>query len=481
MSPTSPPASPLEPSSAELRRLIEASLERLVPFLDSLPEQPAGCHEDGAALARSLAEAMPEAGAPFEELLELLFERVLPHSYNTAGPGYLAYIPGGGLPFTAVADLIGDLVNRYVTVFLAAPGMAQLEANVVRWFCELLGLPPGSGGVLTTGGSMANFIALVTARRERLPEDFLSGTIYVSDQVHHSVTKAAVLAGFPERNVRALPADEHFRLRPDGLREAVATDRAAGLAPFLVVASAGTTNTGAIDPLARVADVAQEEELWLHVDAAYGGFFGLTERGRAALAGIERADSVTLDPHKSLFLPYGSGSLVVRDVGALRRAHAVTSDYMPAYQSEPDLVDLCAISPELSRDNRGLRVWLPVKLAGFGAFRAALDEKLDLARHATEELRCMPQVRIVAEPELSLVAFRLEPPGLDEAATNALNRAWLEAVNRRGRVMLTGTTLGGQYVGRICVLSFRTHLDRIEMALADLRETAAELSLASGE
>jgi aromatic-L-amino-acid decarboxylase len=466
---------PLEPSSEELRSLVEASLERLIPFLESLPDQPAGCLEDGAPLARSLAESMPEQGAPFEQLLELLFERIVPHSYNTAGPGYMAYIPGGGLPYTAVADLIGDLVNRYVAVFLAAPGMAQLEVNVVRWFCELLGMPASSGGVLTTGGSMANFIALVTARRERLPEDFLSGTIYASGQVHHSVTKAAVLAGFPARNVRALPVDEQFRFRPDSLTAAIAADRDAGLSPFLVVASAGTTNTGAIDPLQDLAALAHEHGLWMHVDAAYGGFFALTERGRKALRGIELADSVTLDPHKSLFLPYGSGSLVVRDPDALRRAHAVTSDYMPAFQADPDLVDLCTISPELSRDNRGLRVWLPVKLTGFGAFREALDEKLDLARYAATELRIMPHVRIVAEPQLSLVAFRLEPPEKDEEATNELNRAWLEAVNRRARVMLTGTTLDGQYVGRICVLSFRTHIDRIEMALEDLRETAREL------
>jgi aromatic-L-amino-acid decarboxylase len=466
---------PLEPSSIELRRLVEAALARILPFIEALPEQPAGVFDGGPELARSLAEPMPEGGAPIEELLALLFERVVPHSYNTAGPGYLAYIPGGGIPHTAVADLVGDIVNRYVTVFSAAPGMVQLEANVVRWFCELVGLPAGSGGVLTSGGSMANFIALVTARREWLGEDFLTGTIYASDQVHHSITKAAVLAGFPERNVRALPTDERQRLRVNTLAVAVAADRAKGLRPFLVVASAGTTNTGAIDPLPRIAELARKEQLWLHIDAAYGGFFSLTERGRAALVGLDCADSVTLDPHKGLFLPYGSGSLLVRDAGALRRAHEVTSDYMPVYQEDPDLVDFCALSPELSRDNRGLRVWLPVKLLGIGAFREALDEKLDLARHATEELRRLPEVRIVAEPELSLVAFRLEPPGVEGEARDALNRAWLEAVNRRARVMLTGTRLGGRFTLRICVLSFRTHLERIEMALEDLRETAAEV------
>lgn len=468
---------PLEPSSAELRRMVEASLERLLPFLESLPEQPAGVFDGGPELARSLAEPAPWGGAPFDSLLEHLFERVVPHAFNTAGPGYLAYIPGGGVPYTAIADLIGDIVNRYVTVFLAAPGMVQLEANVVRWFCELIGLPEGSGGVLTTGGSMANFTALVTARRERLDEDFLDGVLYVSDQVHHSVTKAAVMAGFPERNVRAVPTDGEFRIELAALRGAVTEDRAAGRRPFLIVGSAGTTNTGAVDDLPALADLARDEDLWFHVDAAYGGFFVLTERGRAALSGIERADSLSLDPHKSLFLPYGAGSLLVRDVGALRRAHDVTSDYMPAYQDEPDLVDFCALSHELSRDNRGLRAWLPIKLVGFGAFRDSLDEKLDLARHATDALRAMENVRIVAEPQLTVVAFRLEPPGVEGEALDRLNHAWIEAVNRRQRVMLTGTQLEGRFTLRICVLNFRTHLERIEMALEDLRAAAAEVPL----
>lgn len=474
--PTDPPSPyPLEPSSQELRGYIEGALERLLPFLESLPEQRAGVFEGGAELARSLAEPLPESGTDFDSLLKLLFESVVPQSFNTAGPGYLAYIPGGGLPHTAVADLIGDLVNRYVTVFLAAPGMVQLESNVVRWFCEIVGLPEGSGGVLTSGGSMANFIALVTARRAKLPEDFLRGTLYVSDQVHHSMTKAAVLAGFPPARVRVVPSDERFRMRLDALAELVQADREAGLTPFLVVGSGGTTNTGAIDPLSSIAQFARDEDLWMHVDAAYGGFFSMTERGRAALQGLAEADSLTLDPHKSLFLPYGAGSLLVRDVTTLQHAHSVTSDYMPAYQEDHDLVDFCAISPELSRDNRGLRAWLPIKMLGAAPFRVALDEKLDLARHATEALRAMAHVIIVAEPELSLVAFRLEPPGMDGEACNALNRAWIEATNRRGRVMLTDTSLHGRATLRICVLSFRTHLDRIEMALEDLRETATEL------
>jgi aromatic-L-amino-acid decarboxylase len=466
---------PLELSTEELSRLIDAARDRILAHIESLPRQPAHDTEGGAGLARSLAEPLPREGRPFEELLDLLFARVIPKSFNTAGPGYLAYIPGGGLPHAAVASLIAEATNRYVGVFAAAPGLAQIEANVVRWFCEMVGYPASAGGILTTGGSLSNFSALVTARRERLPEDFLKGMLYVSDQTHHSIQKAAMLAGFPPGSVREIASDGQFRIRVEALAEAVTRDRAAGLTPFLVVGNAGTTNTGAVDDLEALADLAAQERLWLHADAAYGGFFVLTERGRRALCGLGRADSIALDPHKSLFLPYGTGSLLVRDPEALKRAHALSADYMPSMQDDPDLVDFNMISPELSRDWRGLRVWLPLKMHGVEPFRRSLDEKLDLAQWAAEQLREVPGIQIVASPQLSIVAFRLSRPGLDADASNRLNRDLLARINAAKRVYMTGTTLRGSFAIRICVLSFRTHRARMEQALEDIRTAAASL------
>src|SRR6478672_5358097 len=383
-----------------LRRLIDAAAERIVAHVDSLPRQPAADTDGGVALARSLAEPLPETETAVEDLLDLLFTRVIPKSFNTAGPGYLAYIPGGGIPHAAVADLIADATNRYVGVFAAAPGLAQIETNVASWFCQIVGYPETARGILTTGGSLANFSAVVTARRERLPENFLSGTIYASDQVHHSIQKAAMLAGFPEGNVREIATDERFRVRVDDLARAVAADRSAGFTPFLVVGNAGSVNTGAVDDFAALADFAASERLWFHVDGAYGGFFLLTERGRARMAGAERSDSITLDPHKSLFLPYGMGSLLVRDGEALKRAHALSAVYLPSMQEDPDLVDFNQLSPELSRSWRGLRVWLPIKMHGIAPFRDNLDEKLDLALWAADELRRIPGIEILAEPQL---------------------------------------------------------------------------------
>ncbi|MEP7119754.1 MAG: aminotransferase class V-fold PLP-dependent enzyme [Byssovorax sp.] len=451
-----------------MRDMVAQAMDRIVPFLASLPEQRMHTLTGGKKLARWLREPLPEDGAPFDKLLTMLFSRVIPATINTASPGYLAYIPGGGLFHAAVADLVTLSVNRYVGLFVAAPGLVQLEANVISWFATMMGMPEGSGGLLTTGGSMANLTALVTARRERLPPDFLRGIIYASTEAHHSVRKAALIAGFPEANIREIATDNHFRMIPEALATAIEEDRAAGQTPFFLAAAAGTTNTGAVDDLEALAALAERERLWFHVDAAYGGFFVLTERGRATMKGISRADSITLDPHKSLFLPYGTGSLLVRDRESLRRAHAVAGAYMPPMQTEDDLVDFCEIGPELSRDSRGLRVWLPLKMHGAKVFRAELNEKLDLASHAAEALRKIPGVEIVAEPQLSLLAFRVRRPGMSEADVDALTRRVIAAVNERQRVFLTGAVVKGRYLIRICILSFRTHRERVDMALEDI-------------
>jgi aromatic-L-amino-acid/L-tryptophan decarboxylase len=472
--PLAPSPHPLELSTSVMRDMVGRAMERIEEHLASLPDQPMHATAGGKKLARSLRAPLPEQGQPFEKLLRLLFGRVIPASLNTASPGYLAYIPGGGLFHAAVADLIADATNRYAGVWVAAPGLSQIEENVIQWFCGMLGLPASAGGLLTTGGSLANLVAVITARRERLPPDFLRGVVYTSEQAHHSVLKAALLAGILPERVRALPTDGRFRMRPEALVEAVQRDRADGLAPFLLVASAGTTSTGAVDPLGALAEIAAREQLWLHVDAAYGGFFALTERGRAALAGIERADSVTLDPHKGLFLPYGTGCLVVRDREALRRAHAVPATYLPPMQSEEGLVDFCELGPELSRDWRGLRVWLPLAMHGAGVFRAALDEKLDLARWAADALRATPGLEIVAAPELSLLAFRAS--GASDEEGDARSRRLLAKVNEKQRVLLTGAVVRGRFVIRICVLSFRTHRDRMEAAIEDVRAALAELT-----
>lgn len=459
---------PLEPTAHEMRRLIEAATEKIIAHIESLPFQPAMNVEGATEFARTLIEPLPQRGESYEALLDFLFDEAIPRSFTAAGPGYLGYVPGGGLFHSAIADLISNAVNRYVGVCAAAPALVQLEANVVRWFCEIVGFPRGSGGVLTSGGSLANFTAIVAARKAMLPDDFLRGTLYCSNQIHHSFQKAANLAGFPYANIRELPVDAQFRIRIDALEEAIGRDRSEGWTPFLIAGSAGTTATGAVDDLDAMARVAREQKLWFHVDGAYGALFMLTERGRATLRGIEQADSLILDPHKTLFLPFGTGAVLVRDARALQRAHSLHADYLPDMQQEDELVDFCEISPELSRDFRGLRVWLPLKVFGVEPFRQQLDEKLDLIQYAVAELRNINDLEIVAEPQLTILGFRMR--GSDD-----LNRALLQKINAKRRVMLTPATVDGRFVLRIAIVSHRTHRDRVEMALEDIRAAVAEL------
>jgi len=454
---------PLDLSPEQMREMGGAALDYAIDFLRRGPETPASSFEGAEAAAEAHREPPPDSGGEFPPLVELV-ETIARNSANNAGPGFLAYIPGGGLFASSLADLLSTTIDRFVNLWGEAPVAAQVENNVVRWLCDLFGFPPESRGILTSGGSMANFSAIVTARKDRLPEDFLSGTLYVSEHVHASVTKAAMLAGFPVRNVRKVAADPSLRMDVDDLRRRIADDRDAGLAPFAVVATAGTTNTGAIDPIAAIADLAQREGLWLHVDGAYGGFFQLTDRGRERFGGIERADSITLDPHKGLFLPYGTGALIVRDGAKLRDAHHVGAGaYLQDLAADAHIPNFNEYSAELSRDFRGLRVWFPLKLHGVSAFRDALDEKLDLAEHLYEGLKAMPELELPWAPDLSIVPFRLRD-GDDDA-----NRALLAAINASKRVFLSSTVLDGRFTLRACILSHRTHRDRIDELLEIVR------------
>jgi aromatic-L-amino-acid decarboxylase len=462
---------PLEPEPESLRQMAEAVSRFVVEHVASLAQQPSYDTDDAEPVKAGLREPAPAQGRPLAEILERL-KPAIAKSFNTAGPGYLAFIPGGGLYAAALADFVACAVNRYVGVRVAAPALVQIEETAVRWMADLMGYPAECGGILTSGGSLSNLSAIVTARAARLLEDELPrGVLYVSEETHRSVAKAARIAGFPARNVRGVAVDARWRMRPEALETEIRADLARGSKPFLVVPSVGTTNTGAIDPLPEILEVARTYGLWVHADAAYGGFFRLVEDGPRLMPGLEQCDSITLDPHKGLFLPYGTGCLLVREREALRRAHAESADYLQDVVAEdgPGFNDL---SPELSRDFRGLRVWLPIQLHGLQAFRDSLREKLVLARWAHDELRRDGRFEILDEPQLSVVAFRL--PGEGPSA-DARNQELLRRVNARRRVFLSSTRLRGRYVLRICVLSFRTHADRLRDAVEALREEARRL------
>ncbi|MGE5361323.1 MAG: pyridoxal phosphate-dependent decarboxylase family protein [Bacteroidales bacterium] len=465
----------LEFTADEMRRMGTDVLERVIAHIVSLPAQPAMGDVDAQAFCRTMREPVPESGSALDALLDPLFADYIPRSFTASGPGYLAYIPAGGVYPAALADFIADGVNRYTGVWMAAPALVQLEANALDWLRDWMQFPATARGLFTTGGSMANFNAIVCARERHLGEHLRDGVLYTSTQVHHSVLKSAKLAGILSDRVREIGVDASFRVKIDSLQAAIAEDRRRGLRPFMMVSSAGTTNTGAVDPLERLADLCAAEELWHHVDGAYGAFFHAVDELRPLLAGLPRADSLTLDPHKGLFVPYGTGALLVRDGLALRAAHEATAGYLPDRVAE-EFYDPHQYGPDLSRGFPGLRVWLSLKLYGARRMRAAIAEKRALAVDAAKRIAEIPGIVMDAPPQLSLFAFHVSLPGADMERENGATRELLERVNARQRVMLTGCTVDdGRFLGRVCVLSFRTRREQIDACVEDIATAAQEL------
>jgi len=463
---------PLEPDRAAMRTMAEVAAGQVADFVDELPSAPAvNTDADGAeALVEALAAPPAEAPAAggFDQLLDV-FREAAAAAIETAGPSYMAYVGGGGLYTSALAEFVARGVNRFTGLAAFAPALVAMEESTIRWLAREFGLPPESGGLLTTGGSMATLVALVAARTDRLdaPGHGLDrGTVYVSAHTHQSLAKAARIAGVRPDQVRVVPTTADLRMDPAAAEELIAADRAVGRIPFLLVGTAGTTNTGTVDPLGPLADLARDQGLWFHVDGAYGGFFHLTERGRARLAGIERADSLVLDPHKGLFLPHGTGVVLVREAATLRRAFGSGGDYLQdVTDGDGDgggdaLPDYADMGPELTRDFRGLRLWLPLHLHGVGAFRAALDEKLDLAALAYDDLRADARLELPWPPDLSTVAFRLAPPAGDQQ-----NQDLLARINATRRVHLSSTRIHDRHTLRLCIISHRTHHPRLQEAL----------------
>lgn len=500
--PPEPSLPPLELTGDEARQLVDSAMRHILRSWDPDQFPLSGSGVDwmhskefsaesrkALELAQSVSEPLPETGEPdFDKLLAEIFERLAPVSTNDNSPGYLAFTPGGGLFASVVADLISQALNRYVTIFMAAPGLAAIEDLAVRWLADILAMPAAAGGVCTSGGSTACLIAMHVARTNRLlsagADAILRGTAYVSDQGHYCHEQSLILCGLPAENLRRIPSrGSHHRMCLDTLRERVAIDRAEGKRPFLVVGMAGTTNTGAVDDLDGLADFCRLENLWFHVDAAYGGFFMLTRRGRQRLRGLERADSVALDPHKSMFLPYGTGAIIVRSQDLLRESFSCTGACMHPQGDSGTVLpyDIMDLSHELTRDFRGLRIWLPLKMYGVAPFRDQLDEKLDLAEWAFEELVKIPDIEIVAEPQLSILAFKLRDSTnqLSPDELDSLNRGCLSRINRKGNILLSGlqTLRGpsGEFCIRMAILSHRTHRNRVELGLNDIREVVAEM------
>jgi aromatic-L-amino-acid decarboxylase len=479
-------ARPLDPDATERQQLRDAVVASSERFLANVEMARAFVETEDKGIGL-LKSPISEHGIPIEAAIELLEHDVIRPGGNLASGGHLAYIPGGGIYHSSLGDYLAAVTNKYAGIFFTGPGPVRMENMLIRWVADLVGYPAEAGGNLTSGGSIANLVAIAAARDAHglKGADFSSAVVYLTTQAHHSIDKALRIAGLGEVQIRHVPIDERFRMRVGALEQLIAADRSQGLRPWLIIAAAGTTDTGAVDPLGAIATIAERERCWFHVDAAYGGFFLLTETGRRALRGIERSDSVILDPHKSLFLPYGSGIVLARDAGRLFATHRYTGAYMQdALRDEmPDgllteraEISPADVSPELTKHFRGLRMWLPLILLGTGPFQAALDEKLLLAEYFYREIQALG-FEVGPPPDLSIVTFRWVKPGASLEQNNRFNEEIAHRMRRDGRVFLSSTTLDGRFTLRLAALAFRTHLRTIDLALQLLREQVSRAVL----
>ena len=462
----------LEPTRDDRREARERVVEYSEDFLEHIEELKT--YSVDKEKGRGLLESpITEDGIDIEQALSLIAENVDKPGLNPASGGHLAYIPGGGIYYSAVADYLADVFNRYAGVFYASPGAVRMENMLLRWMNDLVGYPASASGNLTTSGSLANMIAMVVARDAKgiKATDITRSVIYLSKQAHHSVDKGIRVAGLGECILRFVPIDNKFKIIPAELKKLIVEDKAAGLNPFLVVASAGTTDVGAIDPLPEIGEIAKRNNLWYHIDAAYGGFFILTDEGREKLRGLELSDSLIIDPHKGLFLPYGLGVVLVKNAEDLKRSFSFNANYMQDAFTGPDELSPAELSPELTKHFRGLRLWLPLKLHGVAPFRACLEEKLLLAKYFHREVQKLGFVSDL-EPELSVVTYRYVPKSGDP---DEFNKQLLEAVVADGRIFISSTVLNGRYTLRFACLAFRTHLSTVDTLLQVLKDTVASL------
>jgi glutamate/tyrosine decarboxylase-like PLP-dependent enzyme len=448
-----------------VRGLGHAAVEAIVERLEALEAGPVAAPAGRAAMEARLREPLPEAGCDPHAVLEAALREVLEPGLRVDHPRFFAFTPMPGNPVSAIADLLAAGFGVFAGTWLASPGAAMVELVVLDWLRELCRLPPGTEGVLLSGGSASNVTAVAVALEERAGCERSRATAYLSDQAHSSVERALRVAGLPPAHVRVLASDDRQRMRPAALAAAAAADRAAGRLPACVVATAGSTGTGAVDPLRDLRRVCDEEGLWLHVDGAYGAAAMLCPQGRRELDGLALADSVTLDPHKWLFQPLELGCLLVADGAALERTFAMAPAYLRDAAAGAGEVNFADRGIQLTRQFRALKLWMSLKVFGAAAFRAAVEHGLALAEHAERILAAHPAFELVTPARLGIVTFRAVARDRAPAAVDALNAGLPALTAADGFAFLSSTQVDGRTVLRLCTINPRTTHDDIERTL----------------
>jgi glutamate/tyrosine decarboxylase-like PLP-dependent enzyme len=491
---SSPRQSSLDVSPEELRDLSARVSELVSQYFSDITNLPVFPVTSGGATLEQVGATLPVEGEPLERLISDC-HTILRNSRHNGHPRFFGYVASPATPVGAFADLIASALNSNVTSWRSGPAATEIERTVVRWLGSLIGYDETAHGLLTSGGSMANMTALLIAQRVEAGRDAARKglwrteapmTIYASEQVHMSIPKAADILGFGRDQVRLIACDDQFRMSVRMLRERIAADLQSGLKPFCVVASAGTTNTGAVDPLAAIADVAKEFGLWFHIDGAYGAPAALDETKRSLFAGLERADSISLDPHKWLYVPLDCGCLLFRDEAKARGAFGdEEADYIKVLEQDVDeSFAFWNYGPELSRRFRALKIWLTLRYYGARRMAAAISEDNLLAVYLAELVEQAEDFELLSQPQLSICCFRYVPPAMQsqsltpqesESELNRLNEKIMLAVQRGGRAYLSSATIQGKFALRVCITNFRTTRGDIEETLQIIRDAAETL------
>ncbi len=450
----------LELELDEARGFGYAIVDRLLAYQAELSEMPVLRVKSQQELREALWESLPADAKDPHAVLDRVEREILSSSNHETHPRFFAFIPAPSNFVGALADFLRTGYNIFAGSWMEGSGPAIAELVTLDWIRQMAGYPEAASGTFLSGGSLANLSAMVTARDALLqPDEFSRGVVYGSDQTHSSIARAMRILGFQKHQFRRLPSDETCRMVPAALRDAIQRDRKKGLVPFCVVANAGTTNTGAIDPLEEMAELCEEEQIWLHADGAFGAAALFSAAGRKQLAGMERTDSFSLDPHKWLFQPFDCALLMVRNRQALRHAFHVREDeaeYLQDARGREEEINLWDYSPELTRPFRALKVWMSLQVFGADAFAAAIDRTMQLAEMAEAQLRSDPWWEITSRAQMAIVTFRFAPAGWRPDRVDALNRAIATQMQEEGFALVLSTELRGQTVLRLCTINPRT-------------------------
>jgi aromatic-L-amino-acid/L-tryptophan decarboxylase len=446
----------LELSPEEMRALGYRVVDLLADHFAQLSEKRVGTKGDPAVLRPLMKKPAPAEPVSPDEIFETMSRDIFSNMMNVGHPRHFAFVPVPSNFVSVMADTLASGFNVFSGSWLAGSASVALELAVIDWLRQWCGLPETAGGLFVSGGSIANLTAIVAARHAKLNDRIEGAVVYYSDQTHSSVDRAWRVAGFLPDQIRKIPSDANFRLPLDVLARHIAEDRAAGLRPFAIVANAGTTNTGAIDPLPEIAALAKANGLWMHVDGAYGAAVALCDRGRELLRGIEHADSLTLDPHKWLFQSMECGCVILRDADILKSTYRITPEYLADVHRNVSEVNPHDYGMQLTRSFRALKLWMSIQYFGLDAFRTAMERGFELAEFAEAKLRAMPGWEVVTPAGMGIVTFHHPRADYDKIHNDMLSG---------GFALATSTVLKGRKVLRFCTINPRTTEDDIAQTL----------------